>query len=230
VSLSDATFSRLQAHAVPLVDTIETVVNRILDAYEAAGPEPIDETLPAIRRFDAVSPPNLAHTKLLSAELCGRPLPPSETYWNSLLLAAVREARKHVNSAEEVRNLVIVNSVAGRKEEGGYKYLEDVGLSVQGQDANAAWKAVHHLARKLGFSVSATFVWYENKKAVFPGVAGRLSVPPSPSEATVGPSHSRRPIDMSKVKAVIERAAARPVLDQRSSDEIIGYDEFGLPR
>jgi len=39
-----------------------------------------------------------------------------------------------------------------------------------------------------------------------------------------------RPIDMDKVDAITREIAALPVLDSRSIDEILGYDEFGLPR
>lgn len=33
-----------------------------------------------------------------------------------------------------------------------------------------------------------------------------------------------------RVMAIGRRAAARPVLDSRTSDEILGYDEIGIPR
>ncbi len=32
------------------------------------------------------------------------------------------------------------------------------------------------------------------------------------------------------MEAIAARSAARPVVDPRSPDEIIGYDDFGLPR
>lgn len=32
-----------------------------------------------------------------------------------------------------------------------------------------------------------------------------------------------------ELRAIVARARARPVLDQRTPDEIIGYDEHGLP-
>jgi antitoxin VapB len=38
-----------------------------------------------------------------------------------------------------------------------------------------------------------------------------------------------KPIDREKIDAMCARIAALPVLDPRSPDEIIGYDEFGLP-
>lgn len=39
-----------------------------------------------------------------------------------------------------------------------------------------------------------------------------------------------KPIDWKKVDAICAEIAALPVLDPRSPDEIIGYDEFGIPR
>lgn len=35
---------------------------------------------------------------------------------------------------------------------------------------------------------------------------------------------------IAEMEAISVRSAARPVVDPRSIDEIIGYDDFGLPR
>lgn len=35
---------------------------------------------------------------------------------------------------------------------------------------------------------------------------------------------------LAKLRRIADRSAARPILDRRSPDEIIGYDERGLPR
>ena len=39
----------------------------------------------------------------------------------------------------------------------------------------------------------------------------------------------RKPLDMAKIRELQARVAALPVLDTRTADEILGYDEFGLP-
>lgn len=39
-----------------------------------------------------------------------------------------------------------------------------------------------------------------------------------------------RPIDWKKVEAIQKKIAALPILDSRTDDEILGYDEFGIPR
>jgi antitoxin VapB len=44
------------------------------------------------------------------------------------------------------------------------------------------------------------------------------------------PPRARKPIDMNTVNAIIERYARRPVLDPRAPEEIIGHDEFGIPK
>jgi antitoxin VapB len=38
-----------------------------------------------------------------------------------------------------------------------------------------------------------------------------------------------RPIDWTKIEAIQKEIAALPILDSRPDDEILGYDEFGLP-
>lgn len=175
VALSQETFSRLQAHAVPLVDSIETVINKALDALEAKG----DATASAgslIRAFNPDAPPSLSFTTLRSVVFEGTRHVPSETYWNSILMAAVRAAAKKGLSPKQISDLIIVNHVEGEKQDGGYKFVAEAGVSVQGQDANAAWKAAYHLASALGLSIEVSFVWQENPKAAFPGQSGSFSV------------------------------------------------------
>jgi antitoxin VapB len=41
---------------------------------------------------------------------------------------------------------------------------------------------------------------------------------------------SRRPLNRARVEAVCAKISALPVLDSRTPEEILGYDEFGIPR
>lgn len=41
---------------------------------------------------------------------------------------------------------------------------------------------------------------------------------------------SAQQVDEFDIDAIIERGRQRPILDSRSADDIIGYDEIGLPR
>lgn len=173
VQISQETFSRLQAHAVPLVDTIESVINRALDALEGRG-KSIGKASKG--GLDPAAPPNLSFTTVRSAVVAGRRLPANETYWNSVLLSAVKFAAKKGMSPEQIADLVVVNNVVGRKDNNGYKYIEEAGISVQGQDANAAWKATYHIALKVNLDIEISFVWQSNPKAAFPSQTGKLAI------------------------------------------------------
>jgi hypothetical protein len=100
----------------------------------------------------------------------------SQANWNGLLNAAIREAKSSTKSPIEFRKLIVVNLVDGQKNDEGYRHLPDLKMSVQGQDANGAWKAACHIAQQLGRELTATFVWREKEGAAFPGVTGRFSL------------------------------------------------------
>jgi hypothetical protein len=179
VELSPTTFTRLQAHAVPLVDSIESVINRLIDFFESrdGAPVPAKAGEPDnVRQFNPSAPPNLTHTKVLEIHFAGRPLDRNQTNWNGLLNVAIREAKAVSKYPAEFKKLIVVNSVDGQKNDEGYRYMPDLNLSVQGQDANGAWKAACHIAQQLGLEVAATFVWREKEGAAFPGVTGRFSL------------------------------------------------------
>jgi len=77
---------------------------------------------------------------------------------------------------EQIRKVIICNFVVGKKEDNGYRYLDDVGVSVQGQDANNAWKATYHILRAIKVPVEVNFVWQDNPKAAAPGSSGKFLV------------------------------------------------------
>lgn len=181
LELSDATFNRLQRLAVPLVDTTESVIVKLADFWEKhrvpianTVPDPTLEPITQLQAFDAKSPPNLKHTKLLSAKVGGTAIRPT---WNGLLFTLIRRVPKQrVASIEEARRVIIVNFVAAKKEDEGYTFVPELGISVQGQDANDAWKGASHIARQLGIHVEVDFLWRMKEGSAFPGVTGHLSI------------------------------------------------------
>ena len=48
--------------------------------------------------------------------------------------------------------------------------------------------------------------------------------------AGVAIASPRSRFDDATVRAIIARVSALPILDDRSADDIIGYDEFGVPK
>jgi hypothetical protein len=171
--ISDPIFSRLQKHAVPLVDTIETVIARALDALEAAGSK--SGASSGNPTYKAASPPDLSFTTLKYAAVESKVLPASETFWNLVLLATIRAAAKRGATTTQIADKLLANHVIGLKDDGGYKHLPDLGLSVQGQDANAAWKATSNLAIAFGIPVEVKFTWQNNSKAAHPNEAGEMT-------------------------------------------------------
>ena len=120
--------------------------------------------------------PNLTHTKMLSAQVNGKPLPPSATNWNRLLDEVILQAAAKLKDPKALAQLIIVNHFVGKKEDQGYRHLVKAGISVQGQDAEAAWKATVHILKSLGMSAEVAFLWYDNDKAAHPGQTGKLTV------------------------------------------------------
>ena len=182
IEISSQTFARLQKHAVPLIDNIESVINRFIDHYEGQTGTPVStvpgsDQQPNIRQFISVSPPDLTHTKILAIEFKGKPFEQGRMNWGSLLLAAIREAKSIAKSVSEFKRLVLVNFVEREKKDDGYKFYSDIGLSIQGQDSNYAWKGVYHIAQTLGLQVQVTFAWREKDGAAFPGIIGQFSIP-----------------------------------------------------
>ena len=174
IELSDETFSRLQSHAAPLIDTSESVVNRALDALEADGRLKAPSNISGARLFDGANPPNLTFTTIRSIKLCGSRFSPNQ--WNALLLAVVEEAMKRLNDCDKVKELIVVNCVSGEKTDTGYKYLPSADISVQGQDANNAWKGIAHIARNMDISIEIVFMWHDNPKAAHSGLTGRFLI------------------------------------------------------
>ncbi|MCR9219323.1 MAG: hypothetical protein NXI21_03765 [Alphaproteobacteria bacterium] len=179
MTLSEATWARLQAQAEPLVDTIETVINRALDALEAAGDPAAGPFAagaaaqePAV--FDPDSPPDLTFTRLRSAVLNGEGVHPLQ--WNRLLRAAIAGGAAKGLGASRLRDLLPLNAQPGRHSAQGYKWVPEAELSFQGQDANGAWRGIRALARRLDLSVEVVFEWRDNAPAGRAGRIGRLRI------------------------------------------------------
>jgi len=179
IEISDITFSRLQQLAVPLVDSNDTVITKLLDAFARNGSSHPNGTQKPTQhsaepqKFSASSPPSLTHTKLLAGKLNGKPL--REVKWNALLVEAIRLAKAKARTPDELQRLIPVNFVRGKKEIEGYHYIPDIDLSVQGQDADAAWSSAHQIAQQLGLPIEAEFQWRTKDRAAYPGVTGKLS-------------------------------------------------------
>src|SRR5262249_24277502 len=126
----------------------------------------------AIKSYSTVAPPDLSHTKILSAQINGRIL--LQPNRNSIMDHAIKFAFYKLKDANKVAELVLAKHAKGEKTDQGYRYLKEAGLSVQGQDANNAWKTTANIIKALGVKAEVTFAWYDNPKAAKPGETGKF--------------------------------------------------------
>jgi hypothetical protein len=69
-----------------------------------------------------------------------------------------------------------VNCEKGDRHDTGFTYLPEAGLSIQGQNANNAWRQAYVIASSVGIPVEVSFVWQNNAKAALPNTEGSFIV------------------------------------------------------
>lgn len=182
IEISDATNARLQGMAMPLVDTYETVITRLLDAFEkgerqshpttsAAPGAPIGEAGQKME-FDWRNAPSLTHTTITSVNLDGNNFVKSDTYWNTILLRVIEAAHKNGMSKEAIFAFLKVNKYMGEKTINGFKYVPDVGISFQNGNSETAFRQIFDLASHCGMKLELHFRWQGKEDAAYPNREG----------------------------------------------------------
>jgi hypothetical protein len=177
VELPDELFAKLQRHAVPLVDTPVSIIERALRALEAGDEDPVGAPWSnGSRSFNPAAPPDLKFTTVQKAAVGGKALKKADAYWNKILFKVIVEASARGETTEDILDLITVNNQPGRREDNGFTYIEAARLSIQGQDANSAWRQAYTLASSFGIELDVAFVWQDNKKAANPSEGGSFFV------------------------------------------------------
>ncbi|MGX1104507.1 T4SS efffector SepA family protein [Bradyrhizobium elkanii] len=172
VEIPDELYKRLEKHAKGFA-TPASVISMAVDALDAVTEIPaMDGRGTELARFEALYPPNLTFTKVVNACFDGQAVKPAN--WKRLLETAVIFAHKKIGSFDKVRQLAAVNMVNGEKTDEGYHYLPEIGCSVQGTDANTAWRGVVFLAQNLKVDVEVAFMWRNKERAENPGKPGTM--------------------------------------------------------
>jgi len=183
VRLSDSTMEKLRPLAVPLEDSVDSLLSRLADAAHAGVPY----KLPASTKHAAAKPQppsltngerphDLAFTRLVSAEFEGSEL--IRCNWNTLAKHVHEIAFKRLGSFEALQRATRARIRPGRYEEDGFTYLPEANLSIQGMDSNMAWDSCVSLARAMVATLSVELEWRNNPKAARPGERTRLSYRP----------------------------------------------------
>lgn len=179
VRINDVTFSHLSTLKAwfKTKSPSETIDHIVREAMEQLGIEHDDETegvavvsTTGTRLFDVA--PSLTFTKPMKATIDGKTI--KNPNWASILhFMIARVKAKGFEGEKLVRELGIPSKATSYDDE-GYKYVSELGISVQGQSAADAWKEVDRLAKKWRIPVNVEFVWRQNPKAQHPGDAGVL--------------------------------------------------------
>jgi hypothetical protein len=176
IRISDSIFKQLQDPdlATPLVDTPASVIEKLLDFYNAGKtvdskprhqPPRAPSNDDTVERFDPDGLPDLTSTKIVAAEFGNRKVLATEFTdgragsWNGLVKLAHRFAIERLKSFDALRSATQSNVVRGKRSDKGFHYMADLDMSIQYVQADRAWQNTLYLARKLGVPVMVHFEW-----------------------------------------------------------------------
>lgn len=179
VSLSDATFAKLQLIATPFIDTPESVVASLVDdELKRRGTGAVtSRDAGGAARLDPDRHESLTHARLISASVDGHSL--HRPKWNSLLDHIHVLGMKKLGSFAALKRASNARLKEGKYEEEGFHFLPDANISIQGVDANSAWDHSLGLARQLPVAIEAKLEWRDRDEAARPGQSAILSWEPS---------------------------------------------------
>lgn len=186
IEIPDSLLRRLQKHATPFVDTPVSVIERWGDFYEkrngvsepkvstpASTPHHLTAPSQTLLSLSPDQPPSLLHT-IVRGEFGTQHF----SNWNDLLRMAHIEAFKKAGSFSKLRQESIAQIYEGHSTDRGYHFLPKIGISLQGVDADRAWRYALRLAKYLGTPVKAIVEWRYNEKSAKPGERGLLTWTP----------------------------------------------------
>jgi len=182
IEIPELLLKRLQKHMTPYVDNYVSVIERWADLHDQHDQKKVDlkadsitanakhapmEIPPGVQQFDPKRPPSLLHTRV-RGEFAAK----SFSNWNDLLRVAHIHAFKDVRSFEELHKMTRAQIRKGSYSNEGYKFVPEIGISIQGVDADHAWPYALRLAIHLKVPVKAEIEWRNNDKAAHPGERG----------------------------------------------------------
>lgn len=182
IEISEPLFRRLQNNSVPLVDTVERVIERALDSLEShrsslkkLSPSADIPAVPqsGIRQLDPLHPPSFLHATV-RGDFGGAAF----ANWNELMRIAHVGAFKKAGSFEALRTATRAQLASGARSDSGYKYIPEIKISLQGVDADRAWQHSLRLAMYLQKPLKAWVTWRPKEAAAFPGETAFISWTP----------------------------------------------------
>lgn len=186
IRVNDATFVDLKSVATWLgTETPSQTIDRLVrEKMEQLGLERDDEPEEIMPRdasstaldegdMEFRSAPGLSFTRVLDASVDGQTL--VKANWSGVLLKVIiATKKKNRMDAKSLSHELQIPSKPYEYGSEGYKFQSELGISIQGQSAQDAWKEIQRLADKHHVTVEVRFQWRENDKAQYPGRIGVL--------------------------------------------------------
>lgn len=178
IRVSDATFVNLKSISTWLgtdtpSKTIETLVREKMSALdlERDVSELVTEVIASGSEATVFeSTPGLTFTRILSATIDGKLF--NRPSWAGLLFEMAKQVKAKGISVDRLTTELQVRTKPQAYEEEGYRFYPELGISIQGQSAQDAWKEVSRLADKHRIPVQVEFQWRDIEKAQHPGHVG----------------------------------------------------------
>src|SRR5205814_8636802 len=111
------------------------------------------------RTLDPLRPPDLFHTRVR-----GTFGSTAFSNWNDLVRIAHVQGFAKAGSFDQLRDVTHAQIRKGSHSDSGYHSLPEIGISVQGVDANHAWTYSLRLAQYLNSPIRAIVEWRHNQK------------------------------------------------------------------
>jgi len=179
IRISESTYKRLESLAIGF-DTPGNVIEKLLEFYEkhhspailsVIKPSPPKVAVQGpIKTLNPDNPGNLSHTRILEGRFGNEKV----KNWMQLVYAAHKYASGYYVHFETLRETTQSNIVEGSLSESGYHEYPDIGISIQGENANNSWRNALHLAREINSHIEILLQWRDNEKAAYPGQKGKL--------------------------------------------------------
>lgn len=174
IAIKQETFLRLQKHATPLVDTVDNVIARALDALEYFDVDSGRRQVrtPAVEHLlKSSNLPDLRYSKLISAKIDG--LNVNRTNWKNLLDYSLILLTKKVSGYEDIQSISKIRMHKGMCVEHGFYYLSDIDISIQGMSAIDTCRAIIRICEYIDTDYDILLEWGAKAKN-YPGQCGRI--------------------------------------------------------
>jgi len=183
VRLPESTYKKLESLAKPFVDkTPVDVIERLIGEYEArhrpsSSNGHLSDNSENVRILNPEAPGNLTHAKVLHARIGDTDI--NRPNWIKLVNVTHELAMQRGYTVESLARITLSHIREGEYTGDGFKYLPEANISVQGMQADKAWRDILHLAKYLGVAIDVMFEWRNKEGAAHPGEKGRVSWAPA---------------------------------------------------